>query len=290
LPEPSRYVRREPVREGGGGGVLVWILLIYSAAATGGAAYLFFNKSTDSQQPSKEPAGSGQHPYAAIPDFFGEYGKAQRKQAVRLEGMPPPNLDLPEELTLKLNGTIKVNDLEITAKSIEYRKVTRHIRKIGSDRFEKRPTDPIYLLTLHIKNRSNDVVLHPTDPAFNAVYPPDGRRRITPYGGIVVGKERFAAGPFFWPDSQYDRQYVDGQENDDQPLGPGEERDYVIASDLNGILIRRELHKLKPEESAVWRVQLRTGLIECKDGDATKDVSVTSVIGVEFSAIEVETN
>lgn len=280
------YTPRPAARESGsGGGILIWILLLYGAAATAGAAYLFFTRTSGEQSGGQQPAR--QHPFVDIPDFFGEYDRVQRKKLARIDGMPPANLDVPKELQVGLGDTLVVGDLHVKPVRVEYREVKRFRKEVGRDGFETKENErPLYLLHLRIKNNSDDLLIHPTDPAFNSRYFP--QTKMTPYTGVVVGQQRYLGGPFLWPDPQYERQYVDGQENDDKPLGPKEERDYVIASVPNASDIRKALDAAK-DSPAVWRVQLRRGLMTVKDDQGKDhDISVTSVIGVVFAAADVQ--
>ncbi len=287
-PEPARSERFEPMpyspreRSSGGGGIFIFILLVYSAAATAGVAYLYFNRTTGGDKSNNAQKA---HPFAAIPDFFGQYDKANRKEVVRLNGMPDANLDVPDKLRVTVKNTLPLGNIEVTPTRIEYRDVLRFDKKPGGAKFEpKTLARPLFLLHLRVKNASTDIVLHPTDPAFNALY-----RNEQPYTGIFVGGEKFLGGPWFWPDSQYERQYVEGQEKDDKPLGPGEEREYVIASTIDSNTILNHLRQIKDNEPAVWHVQLRSGLVACRDESGKeRQISMTSVIGVPFTIADVQ--
>ena len=48
------------------------------------------------------------------------------------------------------------------------------------------------------------------------------------YTGLSIGKEFVMGGPMPWPNEHDD--YIEGQHLDDKPLGPNEEREYVICS------------------------------------------------------------
>lgn len=285
LPETKTpYVPRERASAGGGGGgIFVWILLLYSAAATAGVAYLYFNRVKESDKVN-ETNTQGAHPFSAIPDLYGHFDAAKRKEVVRPKGMPEAKLDVPENLRVTVKNTLPLGVLEVTPTRIEYKQVQRFDKKAGKAAFESKTLPrPLFLLHLRVKNTSDDVVLHPTDPAFNAIY-----RGEMPYTGIFAGGKMFMGGPWQWPDSQYERQYVEGQENDDKPLGPREERDYVIAS-IYSENILAHLGTLKEGETAVWHVQLRRGFEAWKDqAGQEKEVPVSSVIGVPFTLADVK--
>jgi len=269
----------------GGGGMFVWMLLLYAVIATGIAAYLFYDKT---RLEAQQEAGGGDgkpSPYLAIPDFFGEYDRAKRERAAKLEGMPADNLPIPDALKVKLNDTRQVGDLAVTPLRVECKVVNRFRRGDGKpDEFFRVTPGKVYALHLRLKNNSSDVAFHPTDPAFNR------HRRSKPeglpiYTGIVVEKDFQMGGGIPWPDAT--REYLDGQQNDISPLAPGEEREYVIVSHYDFPILRRKIDESK-DPNVTWRVQLRRGLETVKDSAGVdRDISVSSVIGVEFDRGEI---
>jgi phage FluMu protein Com len=287
-PARSSYGSRQPVQESGGGGALVWILLTYSALATGAVAYLFFTKTEGGNNNAQTGETSGQHPYTAIPDLFGQYPVADRKKLVQVDGMPAADLPVPPKLQVPLGQTLTIGDLEIKPLRVLSRNVTRHSKEAGRNDYTQRQTPgEVLLLYLQLKNTSDDVTFCPTDPACNSKFPRG--TPIKPYTGFVLGQGDFLGGPFQWPDPQYERQYIDGQEKDDEPLGPKQEREYVIASVLEGVDIVRELASLKPDRKAIWRVQLRRGLYAWKDKEGhDQETSAYCVIGVPISISDVK--
>ena len=270
------------------GGPLVWVLLTYAVIATGAVVYLFYTKSVViGEQQSTE---ARQHPYMAIPDFFGQYDRAERKKPVRPEGMPPVTLDLPSELKVPLGDTLVINDVEISPIKVEYRHAVRYCKTRGETKFRPGGTErPYYVLKLRVKNKSKDVVLHPADPAFDSKY--SESTKAIPYTGLMVGDRRFMGGPFYWPDTQYERQYMTGQEQDEKPLEPAEERDYLIYSVSEATEIRRVIENSTSggkDLPITWRIQLRTGLDRSKDDAGTdREVSVCSVFGVMFNSSDI---
>lgn len=283
--EPYSPREREMARAGGGGsGIFIFILLLYSAAATAGVAYLYFNRTTaGGGEKTNETKDQGTHPFSAIPDLFGHYDRANRKEVVRPKGMANATQDVPEKLRVGFGNALSIHNIEVTPESIESREVTRYDRTPGNNKVTNK-SYKMLLLRLRIKNTSDDVTLHPTDPAFNARYP--AKTNELPYTGIFVGDKQYLGGPWFWPDTQYERQYIEGQEDDDKPLGPKEERVYVIASTVDHKQIVEDLYTTK---SGVWHVQLRSGVLPFKDAAGSeRDVSVTSVIGVPFNYSDVQ--
>ncbi len=274
-PTPHVVVRQ-------GGGMFVWMLLLYAVIATGIAAYLFYNKTQ--KEAEQQVAGEGKaSPYMAIPDFFGEYDRAERKKAAKIEGMPAGNLPVPDALKVKLNETLQVGSLEVTPLSVEYTKVNR-FRRSENDRLYRESPGFVYLLRVKLKNTSDDTTFHPTDPAFNRhlLSKPVG---LPIYNGVEVERNFTMGGPFAWPDDT--GEYVDGQKDDIKPLAPGEEREYVVVSSFNANEIEKHLKNAK-DTLATWRVQLRRGVEAAKDGDGNdRDISMTSVIGVVFDRQEI---
>ena len=283
------YASRQPVQEsGGGGGILVGILLLYSALATGAVAYLFFTRTEAGNNAQSSGESSGTHPYAAIPDLFGQYPVADRQKLGKIDGMPASDLPVPDKLQVPLGQTLTIGNLEIKPLRVLSRYVTRHSKEVGKNEYTQRQTPAaVLLLYLQLTNTSDDVTFCPTDPACNSTFPRG--TPIKPYTGFVIGKSEFLGGPFRWPDSQYERQYIDGQKEDDNPLKPKETREYVIASIMPGTDILDAMGKLDPDEKAIWRVQLRQGLFPWKDKEGhDHETSAYCVIGVPVSISDVK--
>ena len=280
LPQSSRVSR--PAVRGGGGGIFVWMLLFYALVATGIAAYLFYDK-TLKEEKQQADGGKKEHPFTAIPDLYGYYEKADRKKIQKFEGMPGANLEVPKELQVKLGESITIGQLEVTPLRVEYREIMRFRKPTGKTEYETKPIDRVYVLHLHLKNISDDVYFHPNDPALNRRYVPSQRDSIPPYSGIVIGKDFFLGGPLLWPDSDYTHQYIEGQENDGKLLGPKEERNTVVASDMAVLPIRTAV-EAAGGTPIIWRVDLRRGLEKYKDAEGNeKEYSARSVIGVVLS-------
>lgn len=271
----------KPVVVRGGGGIMTWMLLLYGVVATGVAAFLFYEKTQSETKEQTTPQGSS---FLTIPDFFGEYERASRKQAITFKDhLPKPDAPLPADLQVRLNDTLKVGDLEVTPLRVEFRMANRFRKRPGNAPAFFRSSN-VYLLHVRLKNTSEDVVFHPTDPAFNR-HPGKNPTGAPIYTGVTIGKRAIMGGPFVWPDA--DHEYLEGQENDDQPLEPGQERDYVIATNFDIRDINKALETDK-ESPVMWRVQLRRGLVTVKDGAGdNRDISITSVVGVVFDRQEI---
>jgi hypothetical protein len=261
--------------------VLTWLLLAWALAATGTAIYLL-------------ASGSGRtgHPFEEIPDFFGEYDKADRKKT-SFKGMPSPEEQVPPQLRVPLGGSIRVVQLQVEPLAVEKRYVDFYRQSAGGAPSKLRKSEvPVHVLRLKVKNVSDDVVFCPNDPAFNRRYKsdPQASKESLLYNALLVGSStRIRGGPFYWPpiDTSVEREFVDGQENDTSPLRPGQVRETVICT-LPGERIDDAMQK-SPSGPCLWRVQLRTGLVRVPDrSGAERDVSVTSVIGVEFKPSDVQ--
>jgi hypothetical protein len=142
---------------------------------------------------------------------------------------------------------------------------------------------------VRIKNVSPDLAFHPTDPAFNRYFSDAQRSQELPtaYTYVEVDGQRYPGSAVRYPfDAKLDREYVEGQAEDNRPLRPGEERAYVIAAYTHPDN-RKLLDALKRAgrgKEVLWRVQLRRGLVPWKD----QEVAVTAVIGVKFTPGDVK--
>ncbi len=242
-----------------------FILAPYALLITLLAVYgLFFKSSV--------PSG---HPLSTIPDNFGEFAPAERKKTGKLAF--PVDGELPPELRVALGGKLEIGQLEIEPLGLEQR-----LLKIATEgKSEKRiqtSTAPAIVLRLKIRNASDDLLIHPLDPAFNRRIV--GTERVGT--GLTVGKQTFWGGAIGWPFSGTAiRVYETAQEADGTPLKPGETREFVVFSNSSASLVK----SVKDARDALlWRVQVRRGRIDF-DG---KDVPVTAIIGVEFKAADVK--
>jgi hypothetical protein len=258
-----------------------WILLIYAGLATIAAGFFGY------QYFSGERASSGgEHPYKAMPDMYGEYQKADRRQ-VAVKGLPDPNMDIPVDLRVKLGDELTVGDLKVTPVSIEQKKIVVTTEKEVGDP-NTNPAGQSLVLTLKVKNVSTDTVFDPTDPAFRRARK-DGQP--LPYTALQIGRNYFY-GPFPWPpEAGVRRYYIEGQDTDEKRLAPGEERETWITAAPAGIrgaenvlqTVQRLKEDGKDKEQLLWRVQLRRGLVKVSNESGQEvEMSATAVVGVEF--------
>jgi hypothetical protein len=260
-----------------------WIMLAYAAVATALAGFFGFQYFTARAQ--------GDHPFKAIPDFYGQYEKAQRKQ-LSFHGLPDPKLDVPAEHRVKLGESLTVGDLQVTPTGVQKQKLLAVTVPAVGDPIGPRGTGKETLvLTLRVKNVSTDTVFHPNDPAFHRAAQKD---QPAPYTALEIGR-RFFHGTFQWPpDPGTVREYVAGHEADELPLQPGEERDTWVAVAPWGVRaatydVLDAVQVLNPEDHLLWRVQLRRGLMTVPgDGGQPVELSATTVIGVDFTASEIK--
>ncbi len=216
------------------------------------------------------------HPLSTIPDTFGEFDPATRKKVsqykFRTDG------ELPPQQRAKLGETIQLGQLEIVPLEIVKRHLTVTTEaKDGETR--NIPLGQALVMTLQITNISPDVLIYPLDPAFT-------RKAVgydRPLTRLVVNKDAiFPGGAVVWPfRERIVRQYEVQQKNDFVPLEPGERRKYVVFSDADPQIIQSVKRSTQPLQ---WRVQVRRGLIEFRG----REIPVTAVIGVDFSANEVK--
>jgi len=233
------------------------------------------------------------HPLENIPDIIGDNDPARRnphKQATeRTIRLPSPDQPLPDKLKVPLGQTIRIGSLEVRPLRIEQKKF-QFTTVYESGALETR-NSPNAALVLHVrlKNVSDDEVFHPTDPFFDRQYIAE-QHRSKPYVFLEVGSERFYGGPFnylgFRRDSKNPRKrvFATGQENDEKPLLPGEEREtcFYTFPDSEGKLLAAA-HAFK--DTIVWRLQLRRGLMDFK----SREYSMCAVVGVQFTAADIVT-
>ncbi len=246
-------------------------LLVYALAMTGLAVYGLFPHT-----PKIDPG----HPLSNIPDTIGEFPSATRTKVGSL-GFP---LDgpLPAELKVSLNGKLRVGDLLVEPLAVQRKKLTIYQQiNEGKDLNKIVEREPSYLLKLRLTNLSSDVSFYPADPAFNRAYKRDEK---LPGTGLVVPSKTFY-GALPWPrkaGGAITAQYVEGQEHDKEPLGPGQTRETVVVTFHDG----RILDLIKATDAVLtWRVQLRHGLFNLNG----RDVPVSAIVGVEFKPKEIET-
>jgi hypothetical protein len=257
---------RDSAKSSGGGLTMVLLLAIgaYAMLATVAAVYGLFIKG------DKVDTG---HPLSTIPDNFGEFDPAVRKKVTQLKFNEAA--ELPTAQRGALGETISVGQLEI--KPIDIIKRQLVIETEGKSETRKDYPGTALVLRLDIKNNS-DISLYPMDPAFTR----KSSSGDLPLTRIVVNKNTiYAGGAIQWPNSALIKKRMESQQkNDFIPLAPGESREYIVFSDAKAEIIRAVE---RSNDAMQWRVQVRRDPITYRG----KEVPVTALIGVDFSARDV---
>jgi hypothetical protein len=228
-----------------------------------------------------------EHPFAKIPDIRAQFDPAVRRQfTATLQKMPSPDADLPDKLKVQLGSTIRIGDLEVTPEKVEQGKLTQYTVFQNNQMNPQALSGEALIMHLRLKNVSTNIDFCPTDPFFDRYYDRRGRS-AKPYMLLDVHGHKYYGGPidFLAIDwKQVKRKFIDGQDNDDKPLPPGEERRTVVCSDPSDQAALMALSNLSSTDPITWRVQLRHGLTEFQG----KEYSVTGVIGVQFTAADIK--
>lgn len=253
---PARPARR--AAEKGGSSPLLVFLVPYAIFITFVAGYLYFQS-----RQQKDPL-------EYLQDQPGENPGVTKKK-VSLYNRISPDSDLSARLRVPLGKTIRIGALEVTPERVERGKLTFCYT---NRRARDQSRDEALLLTLRLRNVSSDQVFYPTDPAFDALWERDKNK---PYTYLEVGPNRFYGGALEWANGRPSGEYIQGQEQDSKPLGPGEERTTVITTNPKDPAVVNAVQRHKGP--LLWRVRLRRGLVAVRD----REISASSVIGVDFS-------
>lgn len=264
-PDVNRQVAQRAKRESLFTTYLIIILIPYAIFMTCVAAY-FYIRMKQMPNPMEFLRDSGENP------------PAKRGTSSVLETISPET-KLPPRLQVALGQVLRIGDLEVQPVKVERRKIT-----IGSEGRNYQPeSKDALVLSLRLRNVSQVVYFTPTDPVFDRQWRGEfGSNR--PYMLLDIGGSRFFGGAVKWKPrasrSQFrdddPREYVKGQEHDNQILKPGEERTSIFCTDPDNRDILKALNGY--EGPLVWRVHLRRGLVQVGD----REVSATAVIGVVF--------
>lgn len=257
----------------GGLGPLFYLLLAYALLMTGLAVYGFVFRYGSQIEPG--------HPLSTIPDNFGEFPPAERKKQGKLKELI--DTPIPAELRVGIGRKIDVGQLEIEPVKVEVRdlKVIR-VGRTGKERTDPQDVGRAVVMTLRLRNTSDDVTFHPMDPALTRKYLGNSDEP-KPGTALVVGDKMFFGGAIDWPVRAHNvgREFEVAQEADETPLKPRETREYVVFTAADKQIVTAVESAQQP---MLWRVHLRRGLFTMKG----KDVPVTAIIGVEFRATDVQ--
>jgi hypothetical protein len=267
-PEPTPYPASQKLR------VALIVVAVYAVLATAAAVWGWLR------------GGDRGNPLLFVPDFFGQYQRAQREKAVdlrpHLRAMGWDEKAIPPELRVNLGGRLAVGDLLVEPLAVTEARPTRITVFSTKDTPPLRQPlkGPCLLLTLRLTNTSKDLAFHPTDPAFDRKALPSFPPPLT---AVVVGeRQRFAGGPLVWPfGPSVKRDYLESQAADDEALQPGKARDYVVASPDRAEVIDAVRTAAGP---VTWEVHLRRGVTRLQ----WDDISVGALLGVEFDPAAVK--
>ena len=274
--ELTRQVARRAKSESLFTTYLIIFLIPYAIFVTGVAAY-FYLRMLDMQQ--RAP-----HPLEYLRDS-GENPPAKRGSSSVFESISP-DTNLPPKLRVALGQSLTIGDLQIQPLKVERRRLT-----IYSENRNLRPQETAHdalVLTVRLRNISEDVYFTPTDPVFDRQWKEEyGSSR--PYTLLEIGGKKFFGGPIQWRPrtnrgafrADDPREHVKGQEKDNEVLKPGADRTSILCTDPS----KREILQTfqGSQGPLVWRVHLRRGLVDVGD----REVSATAVVGVIFDKKDV---
>jgi hypothetical protein len=266
-PKGSRQGRASAPVGGGVSLIVVVALAGYALLATVLAVYGLFFSGGEKLEPG--------HPLSTVPDNFGEFEPATRKKVSQYKF--PVDGELPATQRAALGGKIKVGGIEVQPLAITKRPLRILTEPVKGPQLEEFIGTAL-VLKLAIKNDS-DFDVFPMDPAFTRKSVGDDR----PITRLVVNKTTyFPGGPISWPlGDKVTKKYEGQQANDYKPLGPGQSREYVVFTEAKPELVRTVE---KAKEPLQWRVQVRRDPIKFRG----KELPVTAIIGVDFTAADVK--
>ncbi|HEY1381753.1 MAG TPA: hypothetical protein VGF55_33450, partial [Gemmataceae bacterium] len=206
--------------------------------------------------------------------------KKDGKPVVRAIKLPPADQPLPEKLVTSLGRPIRIGAIEVTPLSVEYRPWTAYTKEKGRPETKKVPVKDTLVLHVRLTNVSPDLTFYPTDPYFDR-RPKHANDR--PYMLVDVGGTKFYGGlvEYVTEPGNTERTWLEGQQDDNKPLGPGESRETVFVTRPRDAVFDAVQ---KAKAPAVWRVQVRRGLVPFEG----REVPVSAVVGVAFTAADVK--
>jgi hypothetical protein len=164
------------------------------------------------------------------------------------------DLEVPAKLRVRLRHTIRVGDIEAAPQKVEW---------LG---------DGSLRLTLAIRNVSTDIDFNPLAKTF-VEWQRNVPKARKPYTYLEVGPKKRLFGSTW--------QTMDGGEPYGIRLTPGQQLTAQLTTD-QGAMRQKELQKTPGP--LLWRVQVRRGFVQYKG----RDVSTTTVVGIEFDPKEID--
>lgn len=222
-----------------------------------------------------------------LPDVDGDKPGGQRKKAVwnldekaaeQLQRLP-----LPADQRVRLGETIRVGDLEITPKKVEWKVVRIFVE--GRATKPEPCRHPSLVLRLRLRNVSSDFCFAPLDNYFDRKYAKGDRKHFT---RLEIGTKIFRGGPARWypldrnPNDRKDREWVEERKRVEDELDPGDAVDTLVCTDGDDHRVMQALAGYKGP--LTWRIQLRRGLVRVQG----RDVPATAIIGVEFTDRDID--
>jgi len=230
------------------------------------------------------------HPLEYIPDVDGDNPGTKRTKIRFNHDKERTQAIVPAHLRTKIGKVIRVGELEVTPVAVEKAMVA--VLVSGFSKAEPCKEDSL-ILRLKLKNVSTDQTFYPLDYFFNRKWKEKSRNSYPPPFTLVqFGTEKpeksFFGGPANWlplalagsKKSQSARETVE-DENLDKSLEPGEEMTAFLCTDGDDSSTQAIFSHQGP---MLWRLQVRRGLVPV----GSKEIPATSVIGVEFGAIDIK--
>ncbi len=271
-PSAVNYGRGATPAAGGRSNLVLAILVPYAVCMTVLAIVYYFKYSN----------AASETPLDTIPDLLGHFQQKQTKGGPQTRSLrlPPPDQQLPGKLMTSLGKPLQIGEIEVTPVSVEYRSWMAFTKMKNRAEPRRVPIKPTLVLHIRLKNISPDLWFYPTDPYFDRNPKQAGDK---PYTLVDVGGRKYFGGliEYVTEPGNTERTWLQGQENDDKPLGPGESRETVLVARPGDGLFDAVR---KATEPAVWRMQVRRGLVPYRG----TEVPVSAVIGVSFSAADVQ--
>ncbi len=286
-------VIRKPRDSGGWFIGLIFIPLVsYSVLVTILAGYLFYRLSQDAT-PTPPPS-----PLEKLPSFdpndeqHSTHIKIAPNKLNRASGIDAKAPLSPNQI-IRLGQKLRLGDLEIEPLAVD-REVVSVMAPPPSTSAEP-CAYPSLVLTLKLRNVSDDVAFQPMDTLFDRYWDAKGDPPLTIlellgkdppdffYGGPAEyrGKEKGGSDWVVRPDKDPDLTNRD----DEVVLNPGDEKEFFVCTD-GGKTTKDKKARDTAEAidnhhgKLLWRVHLRRGL---EVVNANRYVPISTVIGVEFS-------
>jgi hypothetical protein len=264
-------------RSGGGGWIypiLIIPLISYSIFATIALAMVYL------RPPPPDPL-------EFLPDPTETPATRLKHQPLNVQDRPL--LKLPPHLRTPLGQPIQVGDVRVKPTRVEFGKVVFH--SPGRDDTPSR--FPTLSLHLEVENVSEDVAFRPMDRFFNRLWNKDRQQFLTnmPFSYLEMGPSRLYGGPCKWEPRGKEHELVETVVGQDygRELKPGETFTTFVCVDPDSqdparLAAHPEDDIARYQGPLTYRVHLRRGLVKHRG----RDVSVTTVIGVDFDSKDIQ--